>query len=54
MKTGKVVGFKRELPSSLYTAIEAEQSTGKVTTSRKYLLKVIYLWTRNNSLLLAF
>lgn len=34
MKTGKVVGFKRELPSSLYTAIEAEQSTGKVTTSQ--------------------
>lgn len=34
MKTGKVVGFKRELPSSLYTAIEAEQSTGKATTSQ--------------------
>lgn len=34
MKTGKVVGFKRELPSSLYTAIEAEQVSGRVTTSQ--------------------
>ncbi|MBR2563869.1 MAG: CPBP family intramembrane metalloprotease [Paenibacillus sp.] len=33
MKTGKVVAFKRVLPSSLYTAVEAEQEQGLQSTS---------------------
>lgn len=33
MKTGKVVAFKRILPSSLYTAVESEQEQGIGSTS---------------------
>ncbi|CAI6083209.1 hypothetical protein PAECIP112173_03837 [Paenibacillus sp. JJ-100] len=33
MKTGKVVAFKRVQPSSLYTAVEAEQEQGLKSTS---------------------
>jgi len=35
MRTGKVVGFKRELPSSLYASIEAEQDKSKVNTAQR-------------------
>ncbi|RAI96823.1 membrane protease YdiL (CAAX protease family) [Paenibacillus pabuli] len=35
MRTGKVVGFKRELPSSLYASIEAEQDKSKVNAAQR-------------------
>ncbi|WP_440112408.1 CPBP family intramembrane glutamic endopeptidase [Paenibacillus sp. QZ-Y1] len=35
MRTGKVVGFKRELPSSLYTSIDAEKDKSKVNVSQR-------------------